>query len=172
MWTWEKIKGYYKRINWFKLVMSFFTLIVLISFGIAVINRKDFPALSLLSTFYKWAIVIFAGLHEYNRLTASAKDEMPPLSIIQGEWYVTVFILTTVILLFFTIIDSGSFTTLPNSLSDLIELTKWVAVAFGFTRVSKVINEKNTANNLAKLSNNLTKMGLKAPETPAEKKPE
>jgi hypothetical protein len=157
--------------SWVKMVMAIFTLTILTSYVIVVLEDMEVPAIERLTYFYKWAIVTFALLHEYQRITSTG-GEKEPWIVIQGEWYIMLFIITTVALLFLNVVYSDSYPTLPPALNQMIELTIWVAGAFGFTRVSKVLNEKTNASNLAKLSNNLTKMGFKPPETPAEKKPE
>jgi hypothetical protein len=152
-------------LSWMKMVMAIFTVTVLVSYVIVILEDIEVPAIERLTYFYKWALVTFALLHEYQRITSSG-EEKEQWIVVQGEWYILIFILTTVALLFLNVVYNEAYPTLPSALNQLIELTIWVAGAFGFTRVSKVINEKTNANNLAKLSNNLTKMGFKAPEKP------
>lgn len=172
--TWKWIKEIYKKINWLKVVMSVFTLIILISYIIVTLQNKEVPALAKLNYFYKWAIGAFAVLHEAQRWLFTDRENERGLTIVQGETYVTLFILTTIILLFVNVIWSDVYTTLPKSLNELIELSIWVAGAFGASRVSKQFNENNKTANLAKLAENLKKMGFKPPEKltePSEPKP-
>jgi len=151
--------------SWVKMVMAIFTLTILTSYVIVILKDIEVPAIERLTYFYKWAIVTFALLHEYQRITSTGETKKPWI-VIQGEWYIILFIITTVALLFINVVYSDFYPTLPPTLNQLIELTIWVAGAFGFTRVSKVISEKTNANNLAKLSSNLAKMGFKPPESP------
>ncbi|MBN1325565.1 hypothetical protein JW977_01095 [Candidatus Falkowbacteria bacterium] len=167
MWTWKKAKEELERINWLKLVMALFTLIILISYTMATAQNKEMPALAKLNYFYKWAIGAFAVLHEAQRWLFS-DNKKQALAIVQGEIYVTLFIMTTVSLLFLNVINSELYPTLPQALNELIELSIWVAGAFGFSRVSKNFSENNKTTNLAKLADSLKKMGYKLPESQTE----
>ena len=169
---WDRIKENYKRINGLKVVMSIFTLIVLASYTIVTLQNKEVPALAKLNYFYKWAIGAFAILHEAQRWLFADKESKPSLTIVQGETYVTLFILTTISLLFINVIYSDAYTTLPKSLNELIELSIWVAGSFGFSRLSKNFSENSKTTNLARLSNMLNGPGFKQPEKPAEPKPQ
>lgn len=164
---WDQIKEGYKRINWLKVVMSVFTLIVLSSYTIVTLQNKEVPALDKLNYFYKWAIGTFAVLHEVQRWLFVDNERKPSLTIVQGETYVTLFILVTISLLFVNVVWSDIYTTLPKSLNELIELSIWVAGSFGFSRLSKNFSENNKATNLARLSGSLNKLGFKPPDPPA-----
>lgn len=114
MWTWEQIKEYYGRINWLKVVMSIFTLIILASYTIVTLENKQVPAMAKLNYFYKWAIGAFVVLHEAQRWLFTDKEGQPSLTIVQGQAYVTLFILTTISLLFVNVVWSDVYTTLPS----------------------------------------------------------